>query len=468
MAKIAALQEPFCGPALNTTYWQVEPISDNPSMNGQNSGTAVVSNGGSGGNGPLVQETSNSATGKTLTLTFDAAVTAGNSVVVAVAGYYDGTVTDIALGTSSDQFEHVGGAGGTGGNNAGIFAAYDVAGGTTKLTIIASAAGILAWAYEVTGAVVAVDETAGDYGSSGKAWSSGATGQTAGYQHFVVGVAAVIDNAGSITGPATWTNGTAYQNVVGANSYSVGGVSGYLAPSTPGSYTYSGTSASSSAWGAFTVAFLVSPTGSTQPGWGGYLFDEHPAYTGVSATFTIPEVSGGQYDSVWVGLGNVYQVGLYQTYDTSQPGNSSTRPWSWWLPGSGEQWRASAYPTSAGDLITLAMELTDDSWLMTITNNTQGWTVTERKSVLAVNIGSINNNGAGTAFWPYPVRTAEVIIEREDVELPNYTSLTFTGITTTPPVSEAPSPIFTVNETVDQYPGSYSEGSFTMIWHGYS
>ena len=79
---------------------------------------------------------------------------------------------------------------------------------------------------------------------------------------------------------------------------------------------------------------------------------------------------------------------------------------TWWLPGAGEQWNQDAFPTAAGDTLTLTVEVTSENWLMTIANNTQGWTYTEVKSVLAVNIGSIHNNGAGPVFWPFPLASA--------------------------------------------------------------
>ena len=40
------------------------------------------------------------------------------------------------------------------------------------------------------------------------------------------------------------------------------------------------------------------------------------------------------------------------------PGNAWSRPWTWWLPGAGENWNASAFPTATGDSLTLTIELT--------------------------------------------------------------------------------------------------------------
>ena len=451
--------------------------ADNPHEKRTASLAVTPSLSASGARAGLIQAVHGSTTGTSLTLTFPAAVTLGDAVIVCIAGYYDGTVSSVALGTSGGAFAHIGSSGGTGGNNAGIYANLSAAQSTTTLTITTSAAGILAYAYEAAGTLW-FDVLEGGTGA-GTSWSSGATAETIPYPHFIVGLGSVVANTGSISGPSSgWVNETAITDVVGASSHAIGAVSGYRQATTSGTYTYSGTSGSSSAWGAVTAAFLVVPPASphafpaVQGGWGGYVFDEHASvgYTGITATFTIPPLSGGDYNSIWIGMGNVYQTGVYQTYSTSYSGNSASRPWSWWLPGSGEQWNAAAYPTAAGDTLTLTMQLTSTDWLMTIDNVTEGWSYTEVRSVLAVNIGSVNDDGIGPAFWPYPVKTAEVIIEKETTELANYGSLAFTSITTTPAATLPPYPIFTASTAIDQYPGAYNlaSGSFSMYWNNYS
>lgn len=419
---------------------------------------------------PLVQTVSGSTTGTSLTLTFPAPVTFGHAVIIAVCGFDGGTVSGITLGGTGSTFTE---AATSGTSNAEIWANLFAQQASGTIVITTSAAGILAWAYEVSGAV-ALDTSASESGS-GTSWSSGNTAQTIPYPHLAVGIGTVVSNAGSITATgAGWVNSPAVTDVVGAGGHAIGGVSGYTLAGSPAEFAYIGSAGTGSAWGSAVAAFLVQPPSSSGfglygTGWGGYTFSEHAAagYTGITATFTIPTVTAANLDSIWVGLGNVYQCGIYQTYNASLPGNSATRPWSWWLPGAGQDWSAAAWPTSAGDSLTLAIQLTAVNWLMTITNNTQGWTFTEVKSVLAVNTGSILNNGAGPAFWPYPVGTAEVIIEREGVPLPNYGTLTFTSITTTPPVSQPPTALFTVNAAIDQYPGPFNlaNGSFTMHWN---
>jgi hypothetical protein len=430
---------------------------------------------------PVAQETSGSTTGTSLTLTFGENTTPGNAVIVAVAGFYGGTVSGISLGGVGSTFTEVA-ASGNDDANAQVWANAGVGQSSTTIVITTSTAGILAWAYEVN-ASLASDVAAGTSGS-GTAWSSGASGGGIPYGHFAVGIGSVVSNAGSITQTASgWTGETSITDVVGAGSHAVGAVSGYLtAPAAVSrTFTYSGTSATSSAWGAAVASFVALPHGGSADGnyssiWGGCIFSEHASYTGITATFTIPSVtgtdSGGEVTSIWVGLGDVYQTGLYQTYDTSYAGNSWTRPWSWWLPGAGEDWNQAAFPTAAGDSVTLTMQLTAADWLMTIANNTEDWTYTEVRSVLSVNLGSIQNNGAGPAFWPYPMTQAEVIIEKETGLLVDYGSVAFTNIATVPAAGVAPLPLLTVNADIDQYPAAIvlSGGavSFTMHYNATS
>jgi hypothetical protein len=416
---------------------------------------------------PLVQETSGETAGTTLTLTLPKTLTIGNTLLIALAGYYEGSISAITVGGVAATFTQYAYASS---NSAQIWGA-PVATASATVAVTTSVGGIIGWAYEVAGSVT-LDESAAATGASAS-WSSGATGTVIPYwTHFTVGLGTTV-STGSITGPASgWVNEAAYTGVATGGQHA-GGVSGWRQGTGATTYTYSGTSGSSSAWGAVTASFLVvPPQGEVQGGWGGYVFSEHAAvgYTGITATFTIPPLTGGDYNSIWIGMGNVYQTGVYQTYSTSYSGNSASRPWSWWLPGSGEQWNAAAYPTAAGDTLKLTMQLTSTDWLMTIDNQTEGWSYTEVRSVLAVNIGSIDDDGIGPAVWPYPVKSAEVIIEKETTELANYGSIAFTSITTTPAATLAPYPIFTASTAIDQYPGAYNlaSGSFSMYWNNYS
>lgn len=418
----------------------------------------------------LVQETSGSTTGSSLTLTLGSAATVGNGIIIAVSGFSGSTVSGITIGGTGSLFTELAAAGSTT-YNAQIWYCATGSVSSTTIVISAGASGIIAYAYEVQGTITP-DQNEWSYNGTGTTWSSATTGTTLPIQEFVVGIGASYGTSNTtIAATASgWTSESAINSVyVGSDYY--GAVSGYRQQAySSATYVYSGTLSGSTGWGAVTATFVPM---STQTGWGGVVFTEHSSYTGISATFTIPTLSGesGSIASVWVGLGNVYQTGIYLEYDTSNTGNALTFPWSWWIPGAGELWDTTSYPTKAGDQLRLSIQLTSTNWLMTIANNTEGWSYTETKSVLAVNIGSIQNSGAGPTTWPYPLAQAEIIIEKEGASTnPDYGSIAFTSITTTPSIVNAPNPILTVNTDIDQYPGQFnvSNGSFTMYWNGYS
>jgi hypothetical protein len=218
--------------------------------------------------------------------------------------------------------------------------------------------------------------------------------------------------------------------------------------------------------------------------WCGYTFTEHAraGYTGVSATVTLPTTlsssnPAGALASVWVGMGPaINQIGVYLGYDSTKTGGVGAAAWTWWIPGAGERWDQSAYPTGAGDSLTFTMELTSTNWVMTMVNNTQDWSYTEVMSVQATNLNSWNTSATSpypptTPSWVFPQNSAVVIVEKESAALPDFGAITFTGITTTPPYSQQPpNPVFAVNAAINDYPGAFNPdtGTFTIHWNGYS
>jgi hypothetical protein len=426
----------------------------------------------------LVQETSGSTSGTSLTLTFPAAVGFSNAVIIACGGYYGGAISDITIGGVAGKFSK---QATSDGYNCEIWAElfvtqYEPA----EVVITTTAAGIIAYAYEVTSGVaasfypsVALDKTAGDYAASGAAWTSGSTTETINATEFAIGLGFVMNNSGTITGPGSgWTNEAAITDVIGSGSYPIGAVSGYQNVSSPVSLTYSGTQAVNSGHAGVVATFLLMQT---QPAWGGYEFTEHSAYTSVSATFIVPTITAAKTTglgavSVWVGLSGlntVYQTGI------DIFANQATFPnqgWATYLPGGGSDWSPTKFPADPGDSITMTAEINSESWLMTLVNNTKGWTYTDVKSFLGINVGSYGVNG--NSFWPYYLPTAEVIVEFEatsssNPEYADYGVITFTNISTTPPISQPPQPLVTVVGTdIGQYPEPFNLGSrsFSMIW----
>jgi len=420
----------------------------------------------------LVQEVSGSSATSSLTLNFPSNTTAGNGVIIAACGFNGGSISGITLGGTGSLFSE---QAGDSTDNAQIWLCPYTSITSKTIVITASVAGIIAWAYEVNGYAVSVggaaitkDKSASAHGSNQTSWASGATGSTIPLAEFVVGVGATYSSGVvTVNGPAGWTNESPFNNVATGGGQVAGGISGYKTQgSSSTTYNYSGTASGNANWGAAVAAFLLMP--SNGGGWGGYVFKEHSSYTGVSATFTIPALSGeaGALSTIWVGLGNVYQTGIYISYDTGSSGDDACRPWSWWLPGAGEDWKQASYPTASGDSLTLTMNLNATGWLMTITNHTQSWTFTEVKSILAVNVGSLRNP-SGPGFWPYPCSQAEVIIEDEGTNA-DYGTVTFTSITTTPAAVATPQPLASApSGTITQYPGPYSNASFTMNWNAF-
>jgi hypothetical protein len=423
---------------------------------------------------PLVQETSGSTTGTTLTLTFPNPTTVSNGVVIAVCGYQGGSVSGITLGGVAGKFTRAVAAGGS--TNTEIWAYPIIGQSSATIVITTSVGGIIAWAYEVS-KWVNLDVTAGNSGA-GTSWSSGAAGTAVPYPHFTVGAGSTLASGALTPAAAGWSNEAAYTGVASGSGHA-SGVSGWRSSPAAGTFTYSGTSASAS-WGAVTAAFIaVPPPVSYNSIWCGYTFTEHAAagYTGVSATVTLPSTlpstPSGAIGSVWVGLGPaINQTGVYFLYNAAKTGGVETAPWSWWIPGAGERWDESAWPSGAGDSLTFSVQVINSAnWVMTITNNTRSWTYSETMSVHATNLNSWNT-AATTPFapttptWNWPQNSAVVIIEKEGAALPDYGSIAVTGVTTTPAYTQAPEPVFCVNAAIDDYPGPFSmaAGAFTFYW----
>lgn len=415
----------------------------------------------------LVQEAAGSTAGTSLTITMPEAVAAYHAVIIAVCGYYGGAITGITIGGTGGTFTKVATSGGY---NCEIWANFNVqpAQASGSIVITASEPGIIAYAYEVngqlgsgaTGGCVFPDKSAGAYSGSGAtSWSSGATGTTVSASEFVVGLAFTIPDGGTaIAGPSSggWVNKAAIENVEFASTDYISAVSGWQVPAAAETFTYSGTVSPSSAWAAVTATFLLMPH---QGGWGGYVASNPDGFTSVSAAFTVPSLSGssGALCSIWVGLGNVKQTGIFLAYDSGGTGNAVCNAWTWFLP-SGELWDTSAYPVKAGDELTLSLSYDDSYWYAEITNATGSWAYTEKKSIQAALIGDEAPGG-----WPFPLTTAEVIIENEG-SLPDYGTVTCADITAVP-AFDSPYPLATIGTAIAQVPGPFSGGSFTMTWY---
>jgi hypothetical protein len=430
---------------------------------------------------PVVQQAQGSTTGESLTLTFGENTTPGNAVIIAVCGYFEGAISAITLGGVGSTFTK---QAGSGGYNAEIWANLSIAQASTTLVITASVAGIIAYAYEVspgpgiatvTGSAATLNRSAGTYGG-GTSWSSGATATTPvfGGQQLAIGLGFTIGSAGAggstITGPSSgWSDETAITDVVGADSYPLGGVSGYQLFAAPAqeTATYAGTTGTSESWAGVVATFLLTPAMVNSVGWGGVVFSEHSSYTSVSATWTVPSLSGesGSACSIWVGLGDVQQAGVYCTYVSGDVGGNDVGVWTCYMPGF-QFWDSAAFPAAAGDVFTVTVAIVSPLyWHVTITNTTKGWSYTQVIGTQAVQI-TIDGQG-----FKYPEGQAVVIIEKEGGSTdPDYGSVAFTNVTTIPAVTQEPAYLLTVNNAnIDQGPGVFSVSgeSFTMYWNDY-
>lgn len=219
----------------------------------------------------------------------------------------------------------------------------------------------------------------------------------------------------------------------------------------------------------------VTPSLQTLTTWGGCTFGSTTGpVTSISATFTIPSLSGQTSStmSIWAGMGNVVQTGIFCQYNTTKTGNNNIlfqgSPWTWWLGGSNsagsEFWDPAAFPLAVGDVLTLSMSYEPDTyWSVTQTDQTKGWSYTEYKSH--------QSTGNCLTAWEYPYSQACVVIEDEvgGGNLPNYGSLTFSNVEMTPVINTSLiNYITTKNATVEQTPSTFVNNSFTMTWKAYN
>lgn len=221
----------------------------------------------------LVQTKQGAAAASTLTITLDAATTAGNALIVVLAT--SGTssnptsVTSITLGGSADNFSQVSTFGS--GSDAAIGATWidlSCAGGQTSVVItVAGGTGtlaIMASVYEWSGLypVAPLDQTANAVGTSATSWSSGASPTTTQAAELWVGGAftTTVSSSPTITGPSSpWTNLTQVSLVQG--SFNDAWVSGYQVVASTGTATYAGTTSATSDWIAKVITLRLDTGG---------------------------------------------------------------------------------------------------------------------------------------------------------------------------------------------------------------
>ena len=212
----------------------------------------------------------------------------------------------------------------------------------------------------------------------------------------------------------------------------------------------------------------------TSTNWAGYV-SATGTYTSVQATWTQPNLTGSTTSSVayWVGLdgwtgtgaNTVEQIG---TQTDNNSGVYKHSAWSELFPSGSEWWSPEAYPIFAGDSITASVTYVTTGggyFELALADTTQGWSYTEYKPLIAVEIAEIGvSSGGNTLTAPFR-NTIEVIVEDFTGTLANFGTVTFTGIT---PVLTAPTAITIVNSNTDATPGAYASNSFTVTWNNYT
>lgn len=178
--------------------------------------------------------------------------------------------------------------------------------------------------------------------------------------------------------------------------------------------------------------------------WGGYVAQQG-SFTAISGSWTEPHVTCGSTNDVfapWVGLdgfgsNTAEQTGVQTDCSTGAPVLSAfyemypDRPVYW------------SDPVREGDSITASVVASGrDSYALTLTDNTQGWTERVVQNIDGRNV------------------SAEAVIESPTQSYPSFNSLTFSGVTVNgKPFSNAtPLPLSSGGYT----PGPLSGGSFSL------
>lgn len=207
----------------------------------------------------LVQTKQGSSALGTLTITLDAATTAGNGVIVFLAA--SGTtanptsVTSVTLGGVADNFSQISTFGGSSDAAIGsVWLDLGCAGGQTSVDITTTGGtgtlAVTASVYEWAGLypVSPFDQTANSVSSGSSSWTSTATPTTTqASEVWIGGVFTTVSSPGTITGPSSpWTNLSQVSQTQG--SFEDRWMSGWQVVSSTGAATYSGTVSPSSQW----------------------------------------------------------------------------------------------------------------------------------------------------------------------------------------------------------------------------
>jgi hypothetical protein len=211
----------------------------------------------------LVQVAYGSGDATTITATFGANITAGNTLVAFLVNNNESgfSTTSLETGSNAEHWTQET----TYGNTGAIYADVDTSGGVTTVSVKLSGTSqpIDFAVAEITGVLAssAVDKFTGQLGSSGGTWSSTATGTTTQASEIFVGCVIQFGST-TITGPtSTWAN----QAQASFSSSGNCGMLGVDIVGSTGTATYSGTATGSNNYvaGVITLKSLAGVVGAS-------------------------------------------------------------------------------------------------------------------------------------------------------------------------------------------------------------
>jgi hypothetical protein len=184
--------------------------------------------------------------------------------------------------------------------------------------------------------------------------------------------------------------------------------------------------------------------------WSGYAASGG-SYSSVTSTWTEPSVQCNSTNDLfapWVGIDGYGNSTVEQTGVATDCSSGSPQYAGWY-----EMYPAAPVyyndPVSAGDSITATVNRSSNSYTLTLTDNTQGWSETTTKSLAAQH------------------STVEVIIESPTASYPDFGSVNFSGSTVdaSPLANYGPTALDAENGSYyEDHTGALSGGNFSISY----
>lgn len=202
---------------------------------------------------------------------------------------------------------------------------------------------------------------------------------------------------------------------------------------------------------------------STSTNWSGYA-TTGTKYTDVKGTWTEPSVtcSSGQtaYSSFWVGIDGDTTNTVEQLGTDSDCSSGSPVYYGWWemYPKGSNNISSSTYPVKPGDSLSAEVSTNGSgSFILTMTNNTRGWTFSTTQNSRKAKRGS--------AEWIAEAPSSGGVLPLADFGTVNFSNCTANGVS----ISANPNPdaiTMAANGVTKAVPSSLSSGgeAFSVTW----